>query len=335
MVTIYDVAKKCGCSASTVSKVVNNYTSIPVSTRNRILNAMKEMNYIPDTSAKILSTGSSKNVGVLSYFALSISPFKQPLFMEILDSFQKEMNDKKYDLIFISRIVAGRNESFYKNCVSRHVDGAVLLGEIQKPEMQEVIKSNLPAVGFDYLGKDMIGVTSNNFAITKDLVNYLLNLGHRKIIYIHGDTSDITRIRMQAFKSAITEFGLDFDDKMLIQSNYLSIDDIKQTLHDIMKQKDHPTAIMFPDDTSAIYGIQYLDSLGFRCPDDISITGFDGISISQITTPKLTTVRQDSEAIGKALAQKLIESINDKKKTQEIIEIPASLIIGNSTKKIN
>lgn len=334
MVTIYDIAKRCGCSPSTVSKAINNYPSIPVSTRTRILDTMEQMNYILDTNAKILSTGSSKSVGILSYFALDISPFKQPLFIEILDSFQKEMNKNKYDLVFISRTVAGKNESFYKNCVSRHIDGVLLFGDTHEKEMQEVIKSDLPTVGFDYYENNMTSVTSNNYQATKDLTNYLLKSGHKNIVYIHGDLSKMTKLRIKGFKDAINESGLKFNEKMLVQSDYV-VNDILHTLKEIVVREERPTAIMFPDDFTAIYGMKALNSLGIRCPEDISIVGFDGIDMGQIITPQLTTIKQNTETIGKLLALNLIKQIDNKKKTQELFEVPASLIIGKSTKQIN
>lgn len=95
MITIYDIAIKAGVSPSTVSKVVNNYSSIPEDTKKKVRKAMSELNYIPNTGAKALSKGHSYNVGVLAYLRMDVSPFKHPLFTEILDSFQQEMNAKK------------------------------------------------------------------------------------------------------------------------------------------------------------------------------------------------------------------------------------------------
>ena len=113
MITIYDIAIKAGVSPSTVSKVVNNYSSIPEDTKKKVRKAISELNYIPNTGAKALSKGHSYNVGVLAYLRMDVSPFKHPLFTEILDSFQQEMNAKNYDLLFVSSNVAGQEGSYY------------------------------------------------------------------------------------------------------------------------------------------------------------------------------------------------------------------------------
>lgn len=335
MVTIYDIAKKCGVSPSTVSKVINNYHTIPDDTRKLVLKTMQEMNYIPNAQAKFLSKGSSNNVGILAYLGMDISPFKHTLYTDILDSFQTEMNNNKYDLLFVSRIAGGQDASFYKNCVSRNVDGVLLFGDLDSPEMQEVIKSQIPSIGFDYYGEFMDSVSIDNYEKMRMLTNHLITLGHRKIVYICGeDTSPVTTFRSNGFKQALKEHDIQFKDDMIVKSKYLDIEDVENITFEILQRKDRPSAIMFPDDYSAIQGIQTLKKLGFECPKDISITGFDGITIGQIISPKLTTIKQDTNAIGKALAKQLIKSMKTKVKTHEHIEIKGSIVIGESTRRI-
>lgn len=331
MVTIYDIAVKCGVSPSTVSKVINDYSAIPQETKDRVRKCMKDMNYIPNISAKSLSKGSSRNVGILAYLGMNISPFKHNLFIDVLDSFQSEMNANNYDLLFVSRNVDGRNGSFYQNCISRDVAGVLLFGDMTNPEMQEVIHSSIPKVGFDYLGDAMTGVFSDNFEKTKLLTQHLIKLGHRNIVFIHGEYNDITNLRINGFKAALKEAGIEFKDSMLEESRYLDKESVRNVTSNVLHRVNVPTAIMFPDDISAIQGLGAIREAGFSVPRDLSITGFDGIQLSQTISPHLTTIKQDSEAIGKMLAQKLIASMKDKKTTPELLEIRASLIVGEST----
>lgn len=333
MVTIYDIAVKCGVSPSTVSKVINNYEAIPEETKNKVRKCMKEMNYIPNVSAKSLAKRSSRNVGILAYLGLNISPFKHNLFIDVLDSFQSEMNANNYDLLFVSRNVDGRNGSFYQNCISRDVAGVLLFGDMTAPEMKEVINSSIPKVGFDYMGDQMTGVFSDNHEKMFALTNHLIKLGHKDIVFVHGEYNEITNLRIQGFKDALAQAGIPFKDNMIEESKYLDKESVRNVTSNIVHRVNVPTAIMFPDDISAIQGLGALREAGFSCPKDISITGFDGIQLSQTISPHLTTIKQDSESIGKMLAQKLITNMQDKKTAPELIEIRASLLVGESTAK--
>lgn len=333
-VTIYDVAKKCGVSPGTVSKAINNYSAIPSKTKERILKAMKEMNYIPNIGAKALSKRVSKNIGVLAYFGMDISPFKSPLFTEILDSAQSDLNFQGYDLLFVSHNVDGRDGSFYENCVSRNVAGTLLFGDMSNPEMKEVTESSIPCVAFDYADSNVTGVFSNNKEAMKELTRYLISLGHKRIVFVHGEQSRVTDKRIEGFKEAMNEAGIALRDDTLVPARYLDVDSVANITRNLMRRILPPTAILYPDDRSAIRALSTLQSLGLTCPGDVSIAGFDGLEISQIVSPHLTTVKQDTAKIGKILAKELIDLIEKKKTTNEIIEARASLLIGESTSSI-
>ncbi|MDY0385458.1 LacI family DNA-binding transcriptional regulator [Trichlorobacter sp.] len=331
MITIYDVAKRCNVSPSTVSKVINNYSNIPESTKEKVRQVMKEMDYIPNSSAKFLSKGSLNNVGVLAYFGTHISPFKHMLFTDILDSFQQTMNSKGYDLLFIGRTVNGIEESFYKNCVSRNVDGVLLFGDMEFGEMKEVVESNIPRIGFDYLGRVMSGVTSDNEQKMFELTEHIIYFGHKNIVYITGEDSPLTQRRITGFKDALAKHNIDYQPSMIVASRYVDFDSISRALDSVLSRAKEPTAIMFPDDYSAIEGMRLLREKGYRVPEDISVTGFDGINVGQMIVPRLTTVKQDTVKIGEVLAIRLISYMQKKKMTFELVEIKGQLILGETT----
>lgn len=331
MITIYDIAIKAGVSPSTVSKVVNNYSSIPEDTKKKVRKAMSELNYIPNTGAKALSKGHSYNVGVLAYLRMDVSPFKHPLFTEILDSFQQEMNAKNYDLLFVSSNVAGQEGSYYENCVSRDVAGALLFGDLNSPEIREVINSEIPSVAFDYIGDKMSGVSIDNYEKMKELTLHLISLGHRNIVFIHGEDSFVTRERMRGFKDAFKERNIPFNERSFVQSDYLDYAKVRSLTQDILRRIVPPTAIMFPDDLSAVEGMKTLKEMGLSIPEDISITGFDGTIFSQIVCPTITTIKQDTKAIGRSLADELIRQMENKDSPKRLIKVEANFIKGEST----
>lgn len=331
MVTIYDIAKYCGVSPSTVSKAINNYPSIPLATKQKIFNAMETLNYIPNTSAKYLSKGSSHIIGVLAYFGTEISPLMHPLFAEILDYSQKVMNRNGYDLLFISRNVAGKDETFLKNSISRNVDGVILFGDLSHPEMVEVIESKIPCVAFDYYGTVIPGVVSNNYQAMFQLSEHLIFHGHKNIVFIHGEQNEVTMLRIKAFKEALAKHNITFAEQMLYETKFTDRERIARITEDIVSRRNVPTAIMYSDDFGAIEGIKVLRSLGFDVPRDISVTGFDGIPVAQYASPTITTFKQNTALIGDQLACKLIREIRSKTECPAVGEVMGELIIGQST----
>jgi len=331
LITIYDIAKHCGVSPSTVSKVINNYPSIPLSTRQKILQAMEDLNYIPNSSAKYLSKGTSHNIGVLAFFGLDISPFRHPLFADILDSFQKVMHENGYDLLFISRNVAGKNESFLKNIISRNIDGVILFGDLNHPEMIEIIESKIPCIGFDYYGDKMPSVVSNNYQAMFHLSEHLIFHGHKNIVFIHGERNEVTNVRITAFQDALEKHNITFMPHMLYETMFADNERIARITADIVARNNVPTAIMYPDDFGAIEGIKVLRSLDIYVPKRISVTGFDGIDVAQLVSPTITTFKQDTVLIGQHLARKLMKAIKHKDLVKDVEEVMGELIIGQST----
>lgn len=331
MVTIYDIAKHCGVSPSTVSKAINNYASIPLATKQKIFDAMEELNYIPNTSAKYLSKGSSHIIGVLAYFGTEISPLMHPLFAEILDYSQKVMNENGYDLLFISRNVAGKNETFLKNSISRNVDGVILFGDLSHPEMVEVIESKIPCVAFDYYGMNIPSVVSNNYQAMFQLSEHLIFHGHKNIVFIHGEQNEVTMIRIKAFKDALKKHNIVFNEQMLFETKFTDRDRIARITEDIISRRRVPTAIMYSDDLGAIEGVKVLRSLGLNVPRDMSVTGFDGIPVAQLVSPTITTFKQNTALIGHQLACKLMREMRTKTTCHSAEEIMGELVIGQST----
>ncbi|HBD06108.1 MAG TPA: LacI family transcriptional regulator [Firmicutes bacterium] len=332
MTTIYDIAKKCSCSPSTVSKVINNYPSIPEKTKQKVLKTMREMDFIPNQTASTLSKGKSNNVGILAFLGLSISPLRHGLFSEILESFQRKMNEKNYDLLFVSNNVGNNKGTLYENCMARGVDGVLLFGDMNAKEMQEIINSDIPSIGFDYVGEHMSGVYSNNYDLMYELTTHLIKLGHRRIVFVCGDDSEITSSRIEAFKNAMSDNDIPIYSDYLIRTHYLNSEELISEVKKLFSSNsEKPTAIMCPDDLTAVKLIQYCHKMGIKCPEDISITGFDGIEMGRLITPTLTTARQDSKAIGEKLAEKLIDLMTNKKTSRELIRIPGSIVVGEST----
>ena len=152
--------------------------------------------------------------------------------------------------------------------------------------------------------------SSDNTDGVHKLVDQLAALGHERIAYIHGENhSAVTQKRLVGFYRACAAHGITVPDAYIVPSTYRDAKSCAAATRQLLALPQRPTAILFPDDFSAIGGIQTIRQEGLLIPRDISVAGYDGNLISQIMSPQLTTYRQDTEALGRAAAELLIEQI--------------------------
>lgn len=335
MLTIYDLAKSCGIAPSTVSKVLNNYKGVSKKTRELVIEQARIMGYLPNTMARSLNTNRSYNIGVLIFIHDSFPGLKHSFFMSIVQTFKRYVESKGYDITLISKSIAQTNGSFLNHVKMKKMDGMLLFGDYSNEHIIEVLNSDIPTVAFDYFGENASGVTCNNFKKAYELASYIAKLNHKNIIYVCGDKNEITDIRLNAFLQAMHDNNIALPSENIIQGRYCNYEASFDIAKDVLIKKNTPTAIMFPDDISAIAGYAAAYELGFSVPEDISITGFDGIDFGKMIRPKLCTIAQDIDAIGFELGRKLLSLIDNRGQSRhELIEVPAKFFLGESCKKI-
>lgn len=334
MVSMKDIAKKCGVSVATVSKALNDHSDIGAQTKARIRMAADEMGYLPNSSARTLKTKRSYNIGVL-FVDDDQSGLTHDFFSHILDSFKVTAESRGYDITFINRNTAGKVMTYYEHARYRGVDGVVIASvKFTHPEVQELIRSELPVVTIDHVFDNRTAILSDNVGGMCSLVNYIYEQGHRKIAYIHGNQSSVTKNRIASFYRTMSELGLEVPDEYVLAGEYRNTKLAVELTCDLLALKNRPTCIIYPDDFSAIGGLNAMKSLGLRVPEDISIAGYDGITIAHILEPHLTTVAQDTVTLGKCAANKLIELIESPKTSViDHIVISGRLLEGQSVRR--
>lgn len=334
MITIYDIAKICNVAPCTVSKVINNYPNVSEKTRKKILDALETLHYVPNTLAKSLGNGKSYNIGILMYTGERMPFFKQNLYIELLENVRSYLESQNYDLLLINKNVAGKEKNYLDHCYARQIDGLVLFGNMESDEMKSLINSDIPTVGFDYLGNQMSGVSSDNYDKVCELTKHLLDLGHRNIVFICGEDNKITKARISAFKDTINSYGIPFKDDMIVEGKYYDMSLAHDLTIDLLSKENRPSAIIYPDDYAALGGTTAIDELGLKIPDDVSIVGFDGIDLGQLHKPRLTTIKQDTSKIGECLGKKLLDIINGVNPENELIVVKSSFVPGETTAKV-
>ena len=180
-------------------------------------------------------------------------------------------------------------------------------------DIQDLIRSELPVVTIDHTFEGKIAVVSNNVQGMEELVSYIYSMGHKKIAYIHGDDTPVTRNRLSGFYRTTQRYGLEIPD--VKASSYRDLEMAAKATGELLDLPNPPTCIMYPDDYAAVGGMNEIRERGLRIPEDISITGYDGIDLVRMMEPKLTTLCQDTRKIGRMAAEKLISLIEHPKTT--------------------
>jgi LacI family transcriptional regulator len=338
MANIKDIAAKCGLSVSTISKALNGYTDISRETKQKVIKAAEECGYLPNSMARALKTNRTHNIGVL-FADDAHSGLRQEYFAAVLDAFKVEAEKSSYDITFISHNVDmnTRPITYLEHCKYRNFDGVcIACVNFLKPEVLELINSSIPVVTIDHVFNGHTSINSANVAGMSELVRYIYSMGHRRIAYVHGKKSTVTEQRLTSFCHTMKELGCSLPPEYLVLSAYHDISSTKAAVNRLLDLPERPTCIIMPDDYSALGGIEAIESAGLRIPEDISIAGYDGIPLSQMLRPKLTTIQQDTERMGTEAARRLIEQIENPLTTiTEAVTIEGHLLEGQSVKRIS
>ena len=334
--TIYDIAKACHCSTTTVSKVLNNKGSISPEKTNEILKVAKHLGYMRSQSARSLASNnhSSNLIGVYLHINDEQS-ITHELFSKIINSFRIEVEKSGYDICFIRNIDDKEKYGYENMLASRGMDGALLLStQAKSQKLLEFINSDFPIVTFDIFEAKRC-VCSNNEKAIEEMVDYLVSMGHTKISYICPDESGVSLARKNGFLKGLKKNNIAFDERMIVKAPYYSNDSARIATEKALASGINPTVIMYPDDYTAIASIPYLRQNGYHVPRDMSITGFDGVAIGAVMRPSLTTTVQLTQEIGKKAAELLLNQINHVKTKEQKYVVPTKIFKGESVAKIN
>ncbi|MDY3920443.1 MAG: LacI family DNA-binding transcriptional regulator [Candidatus Limivivens sp.] len=335
MVSLKDIAAACGVSTATVSKALNDLPDISNERKQYIREKAKEMGYLPNLAARALKTNHSYNIGIL-FVDDKNSGLTHPHFSKVLESLKTEAESRGYDVTFINHQYGKRKTSYLEHCRYRGVDGVVIACvDFNQPEVLELINSNIPTVTIDHVFSGSAAILSDNAQGMRQLMEYILSQGHRQIAYIHGKDSAVTRERTVSFYRILEEHGIEVPDEYVREGIYNDPKEAAEQTRRLLELKNPPTCILYPDDYASMGGLAALKEAGLSVPEDISIAGFDGISIAEILEPPLTTLGQDTESIGRMAAAKLIDLIEKPKTTnQDIEKVAGTLITGRTVRKL-
>ena len=336
MIKLKDIAEKCGVSIASVSKALHGGSDINPKTAEEIRKVASEMGYVPNASARLLKTNRSYNIGVLFVDETS-SGLEHEYFSTILNAIKEEAESLGYDITFISHRLRNSQLTFYEHAKYRNVDGVIIASvDFKDPEVVKLVESDIPTITIDYEFNGRSSVVSDNIQGEKDIVDYLVKMGHKKIAFIKGDDTTVTKLRVSSFYKACAEHNIPVNEAFIKQGRYHMPKVSGSVTRELLALDEKPTVIIYPDDYSLLGGITEIEKNGLKVPDDISIVGYDGIKLSRLLRPIVTTFVQDSVEIGRQSARKLIEIIeNPKTSLAERIVVKGSLQEGKTVKDIS
>ena len=335
MVTLKDIARECKVSFSTVSKALKGSPEISIETTEFIKKKAQEMGYHPNIAARSLRTNRTYDIGVI-FEDKTGAGFQHQYFATIISGIQKVAFQKGYEMTFVGGD-STKNYDYYSHALARNYDGlAILSCDFTSSGITGLVKSEIPTVSLDYFyDLDHAAVMSDYTAGINELLEYVISMGHKKIAMIHGEKTWVTDERIQAFNKVCKAHGIDVPAEYFAEGLYHDPVTSSAATEVFLSLPEPPTCIFYPDDYAALGGIRELTSRGLTPGKDISIVGYDGIALTSMMIPPLTTYEQNGETIGRVMAEALINKIENSENFEPKKEmITGRLIKGGTVVKL-
>lgn len=332
-VTQWDVARRAGVSRATVSNVITHRAggAVPISeeTRQRVLAAIAELGYQPHAAARSLRSGSSRTIGLV------IPDANNPHFWRIVRGVEEVTRQEGYQLVLaITALQPERERQSLQALAERRMDGLLLLLTYPGRVRAELEALRLRGSAIVTLGGSLpnIDSVSHSYAAgAMALMAHLLQLGHRRIGFIHGTARPaLGADRLLAYRRALHASGLSLNRSLIVRCGSSLAEGTSAALA-LLAHVPPPTAIVGVNDLMAIGALQAAAQKGLRVPGDLSVAGFDDIEMAAHTVPPLTTVAADGEEIGRAAADLLFARLREPDRPPVRVERPTCLIVRQST----
>lgn len=325
MITLKDIARECNVSFSTVSKALKGSPEISAEKIELVQKKAKEMGYHPNIAARTLRTNRTYDLGII-FEDKTGAGFQHQYFAKIISGFQNIAQNKGYVMTFMTYTGKNKND-YYNHAKARNFDGvAVLSADYMKEGIRTLVESEIPTITLDYsYGKNHISIMSDNKSGMAELTEYVIQNGHKKIALIHGEDTLVTKERKDIFLQVCNEHGISVPSTYFAQALYHDPITSQEATNILLNLKDPPTCILYPDDYSALGGIRELNSRHLKPGKDVSIAGYDGIMLTSLMIPPLTTYEQDGEKIGRSMAELLIKTIEENSSSEQIDTEPVKI----------
>jgi len=328
-ITIKDVAKKVRVSASTVSRVIRGELHVSPETRKRVLQAVKEMGYFPDSSARAMVKKETKTIGV------SVSDISNPFYPPLIRGIENTVNKFGYSMILCNTDEDPKKEEQYLRMMQeKRIDGLIISPTNPKVPFLKMFEArHTPIVCIDRFleNGEVDTVCVDNIHGAFMAVEHLINLGHRRIAIITGIKGiTTTEERLKGYLNALSRYGIDKDESLIARGNSKIQGGVEAT-KTLFELKSPPTAIFSSNNLMTIGVYIALKKLKKKIPEDVAVVGFDDLEWAEALCPPPTVVLQPTYTIGATAAQILIQRIlKEGPENKQNIMLKTELIVRES-----
>ncbi|MEH6944047.1 LacI family DNA-binding transcriptional regulator [Bacillus sp. JJ722] len=316
MATLVDVAKKANVSKMTVSRVINHPNQVSDELKQLVYAAMEELDYVPNYAARALVQNRTQ---VIKFLILEEIDTTEPYYMNLLTGISRELDRHSYSLQLVTR--KSQNIGVYDGLIAtgvRNEDFKSVLGKIDKP----VILYGENEYNYDCIDVD-------NRLGMELATNHVYEIGFQQILFFGIDliNEPFMKSRLKGYQDVIREKKL--EEQVYLMKNGSGV--AEQKAKELLQKHSGKIAIVCASDRIAIGVIRAAVSLGRKFGEDIAITGFDGVFLDRISSPKITTVQSPVIEMGEACARMLLQKVNDNGREQNSILFKPKLKIREST----
>jgi len=322
-----DVAREAGVSTATVSRVLNGTGPVREEKRTLVLRAAARLSYTLNLHARTLAGGDSKTIGMI------VSNLENPFFLDVYSSLEREALRLGHEVVVANTgYDPDRLAASARLMLGRRVTGiAAIVSEMPPTLLAELTKSGTPIVFYDIAGGNGRNVTNIRIdysSVMRKMIELLYKLGHRDFAFVgHHTTLPSLSARRQAFTDTMEHYGRRVTYQFVNETD--SLDGGRRAAHQLLDAPSPPTAIVCVNDLMAAGAIRTVRDLKLRVPDDVSVTGFDNVTLAEYVEPQLTTVDLPRAEIGRLVVERLVKrSARDRD-----ITITPTLIVRESTGK--
>jgi DNA-binding LacI/PurR family transcriptional regulator len=321
------VARRAKVSTATVSRVLNNASVVKSSTRARVVKAIEELKYHPNLHARSLAGGKSRTLGVI------VSNMENPFFFDIYKTIEQDAHERGYEVVMANTDY--RSEQLISSVrlmIGRRVMGlAAIVSEMAPELIDELNESRTPVVFYD-VGTPRHNITNIRVDYRRGIekvVDYLHGMGHRRLGFIghHAMLGPINE-RMKAVLDAVARIP---ELEVRTAADADTLDGGRQATRALLSSGFKPTAIICVNDVTAVGALRELRERGLRVPQDISVTGFDNVKLSEFCYPALTTVHIPRDRIGHIICDCLAPKPGKSVTANPEIVIDPELVVRDST----
>lgn len=310
-----DVAKLAGVSQALVSYVLNDNSniSIPDETRQKILKAIDQLGYVPDSIARSLRTRKTSTI------ACVMPDITNPFHTVFAKGIQDITEKHNYDLILYNTArIAVKEHKSLRLLLQRRVDGVIMTAlHLKAEDFLALLERNIPVVvqgpnvmPLQVNGFPLDSLHVNDVAAARTTVSYFIERGHTRIGMIAGERDTPPRRQREfGYRQTLSEYNLPIDED-LIRGGAFKEEGGYQSMQNLLKLPDPPTAIFAASDLMAIGAMTAIKEAGLKVPNDVAVIGFDDIPIAKLISPALTTIAQFEDKLGQRAAEMLFDRLN-------------------------